>query len=1415
MSAFNEVLKAAVEEASRSVLTLTAPAPDRPVERMEMGVALPSTTGADLCINQAEMMLLDKGVSDYTKLTATTDTAKVYGAARDLRMHRIRMGAIWSYIEPTKGNYNWVDLDRAVIVAAQYGLKPHLTLGLVTPNWSPTTTDFGDMCKTVAARYGSAGMNLVESYEILNEQNNVGNFSPCTPAHYVPYLKAAYVNIHAVHPAAIVVSGGLEPINDGFFSVSPLNFLKGMYTSGAQGYFDALGNHPYSIDYYFNQIEPTLAGTFLAMDDALYALMVANGDGAKQIWWTEMGFAVPPSTLAQQAAWMPEQINLWLNNKPHVGPCFIYNVRNSGTDTSNGNNNFGMLNYDYSQRPVYAAVKAISANGSPAGFTASATFSTSVGFGAAYTASTFLSAGASVVAHVSAKFDAGAALAMPLFGRPEADFGGEAKLQATALQSFSVAASFTTGAQLAASADTEQRRAAALSVAAKLTATVGQQSLFSYQFDGTGSVKPSALFNEFGQGYSVGASQLGVADNNNAPTVDGTYYSGGIYKQPQGSPDHLSEVCTAPLGSGYSGLPDRSNLAVVRANLAGTQMVFSYGHWGGGGSTAIVTLDGGVLTVRATSTDAWQADTDKMRLIADGNTYTVYKNGVATPCTWTDNTMAYAGAANLHTGFGFQHLFASGLEWAAPGISHLWLGQDVRVTLTPGTANPTAAFAVSATLAAVAAPVQSARASFTAAASLTAAPALTATATFSTGATLTATTSPRYSVAANFAVAPAYAAVAYFGKLAAFAAGAALTAAVSTIQRASAPFAAGASLGAASIASGTVNAPLSAATVLSAGAVGVQLASAVFSGSASLSATSTESHSVAATFTAIATLADTVKPGAAAAFGATVGLTAAVSSVNYVPAAFGATVGLAMLALQPGQWSYVFSSGIKPALTDAGQTGPSAAAGGVLNEGSVSNFLTVGEYYGLALWPTQSATSSTFAQVTQSGLGSARVGIGPAVAFDSAGNNGVFAIIEGQPQANCCQIFTKVGNVYTPVATSATITGYAADRFAISVTPLAGIYTYRLFKNGVDTGLAWTDDAQTITPGGFEGAAFESQVSGGNQYKSPGVTAISGGDAVLASAAFAASTALAATPAQIVTAPFTAGAALAASAMPGMKVTATFTMGAVLAATDYPSMSATAALTAGTVFSATAKQSVTVSANFTTTAALSATTAPAATTPVVSAALTAGAALSAAVAQKVSTSYTFTTTKPTGITDTGQLGASTISSSHLKAGAAPSPNGSYSGASLSPTLMGTSLYTATVTPNAGDNEYYAGTGVAIGFDSTGANGLLFTMCALSNFMNTCQVIVKTGNTYTTVYTSNSPSENGDSNPVLSVQITFDGTHYVYTPSYNGSVITAATWTDTNNVLGTPGPRWGAAWRALYNSGNYSPNSVKSWAAADT
>jgi hypothetical protein len=308
---------------------------------------------------------------------SAADQTTYLNSSQSMGVGILRFDINWVSIQaggPT--SYNWAPQDAVVKGALARGIQ---ILGDIayTPTWArpagttdkyaPTNvSDYGNFCKATAQHFSPMG---VHAYEVWNEPNTAGMFQPAPDVvKYTAMLKACYTAIKSVDPNSTVVTGGTAPAgkynaSGSSSTINGINWLEGIYANGGKGYFDAVGHHPYSYPY-----DPSTVADWSAWyqmfgtTPSLRSVMIAHGDGNKQIWGTEWGMPTNgPSgsgyvSEATQASQTAEAYKMWTSYS-WTGPLFMYEGRDNGTDTSTRENFFGVLRYDWSQKPVFAAYK--------------------------------------------------------------------------------------------------------------------------------------------------------------------------------------------------------------------------------------------------------------------------------------------------------------------------------------------------------------------------------------------------------------------------------------------------------------------------------------------------------------------------------------------------------------------------------------------------------------------------------------------------------------------------------------------------------------------------------------------------------------------------------------------------------------------------------------------------------------------------------------------------------------------------------------------------------------------------------------------------------------------------------------------------------------------------------------------------
>jgi hypothetical protein len=317
------------------------------------------------------------------------DTAANIEHLVTLRFDWVKLEMSWKEIEPRRGEYDWAQWDEVIGAYADRVSDVDINI-LLTISEAPDWVRPADDDKTVAgfpadpAQYAGfvaqvAGRykGQVQAIEIWQEQNvfyEVGGQGRVDPAAYTELLKQAYIAIKAVNPEMIVVSGGLVPTSaPPPFAMDDVDYLRQMYASGAQDYFDALGAHlpgfanPPDALYEGGDYDPTRGYDdqrsffFRNTAEAYRQVLIENDDEAKAVWPTQFGWPVlrnaeadPPFTFAEEnsardqmeytvRAYQMGQAWGW------VGPMFLSNLDYNITAPDTQLAHFGILD-----TPTYA-----------------------------------------------------------------------------------------------------------------------------------------------------------------------------------------------------------------------------------------------------------------------------------------------------------------------------------------------------------------------------------------------------------------------------------------------------------------------------------------------------------------------------------------------------------------------------------------------------------------------------------------------------------------------------------------------------------------------------------------------------------------------------------------------------------------------------------------------------------------------------------------------------------------------------------------------------------------------------------------------------------------------------------------------------------------------------------------------------
>jgi polysaccharide biosynthesis protein PslG len=315
-----------------------------------------------------------------------------YRRLYDAGVRAIRVDINWVQVDPPGsplGVFDFADRDREVKAITDAGLKIIGILAYGHPDYSKLGTfvgatpvtgglppfavgsaqyyppddpaDFARYAQATVARYRTQAV----AWEVWNEQNEGWRFWPPheDPAAYARLLCTTYAAVKGVAPHAPVLYGGVFfPAVAGLPGTSGPDFVQETYDvhPGLGRCYDAMAYHPYPYPFTAPELDVPVRGSVLAAADQMRAVLARNGDRAKPLWITEVGWPTNSNAYGvgeeKQAQYVARMQAATFSQGLPVLTWYTYGDDHDPTG-ANQEAAFGFFRADGSQKPSYRALR--------------------------------------------------------------------------------------------------------------------------------------------------------------------------------------------------------------------------------------------------------------------------------------------------------------------------------------------------------------------------------------------------------------------------------------------------------------------------------------------------------------------------------------------------------------------------------------------------------------------------------------------------------------------------------------------------------------------------------------------------------------------------------------------------------------------------------------------------------------------------------------------------------------------------------------------------------------------------------------------------------------------------------------------------------------------------------------------------
>lgn len=284
-------------------------------------------------------------------------------AIRDAGLKWIRRNFSWYAVERTGsgvGSYSFAEVDAITAAAEQRGLG---VIALLNEGHPDHTGGYENTPRTAAEQSAAAAFAAAVAdhfkgrgiiYEVWNEPDSGWWTGGPNPVEYGNLLSACRASIRTADTGATVLSAGLA-----FPWWKTYRFWDDLHSQGSLSGANGLGAHFYiwaedraPEDRWFDSLVlDGLAVDYLSPG----ARMWCTEWGISSLWLDENGNGHTASARRKQAAQMVRQaLMAWWGDWPVL---IWYKMKDGGTSTSDVEENFGLLQNDYTPKPAYHAIR--------------------------------------------------------------------------------------------------------------------------------------------------------------------------------------------------------------------------------------------------------------------------------------------------------------------------------------------------------------------------------------------------------------------------------------------------------------------------------------------------------------------------------------------------------------------------------------------------------------------------------------------------------------------------------------------------------------------------------------------------------------------------------------------------------------------------------------------------------------------------------------------------------------------------------------------------------------------------------------------------------------------------------------------------------------------------------------------------